>query len=279
MTLLVRDEIDIVAANIDYHLARGVDFIIATDNLSTDGTREVLESYRAKGVLHLILESEDNYAQHRWVTRMARLAHTDFRADWVINNDADEFWWPQTAPDLKQALQALPEHAAAASAGRNNFVPRPQTTGADFVGTMIVRETRSLNALGEALPPKACHRARADIEVAQGNHAVSVAGTPIEAIPAPLEILHFPLRTYSRFANKIALGGAAYERNPGLAGQGGTWRMLYEKLRRSELESYYREQELGDAQLEHGLALGHLVEDRRLLDFMQRRAVATPSSP
>ncbi|HJM57083.1 MAG TPA: hypothetical protein QF446_07130 [Planctomycetota bacterium] len=36
MTLLVRNEEDILATNIEYHLARGVDFIIATDNLSDD---------------------------------------------------------------------------------------------------------------------------------------------------------------------------------------------------------------------------------------------------
>jgi hypothetical protein len=272
MTLLVRDEQDIVAANIDYHLARGVDFIIATDNRSIDGTREILESYRAKRLLHLILEPEDNYAQHRWVTRMARLACAEFRADWVINNDADEFWWPETAPDLKQVLGPLPAQAQAARAERHNFVPRPQTSGADFVQTMTVREARSVNALGEPLPPKVCHRARDDIEVAQGNHAVRAGGVALEAVPAPLSILHFPLRTYAQFANKIALGGAAYERNPALADQGGTWRMLYAKLQRGELERWYGEQELDEAEIARRLAGGRLVCDERLRDFMRRAA-------
>ena len=45
MTLLVRNEEDIIKNNIDYHLNQGIDHIIVTNNLSTDGTRDILESY------------------------------------------------------------------------------------------------------------------------------------------------------------------------------------------------------------------------------------------
>ena len=37
MTLLVKNEVDIVRQNIVFHLRQGVDFIIATDNISVDG--------------------------------------------------------------------------------------------------------------------------------------------------------------------------------------------------------------------------------------------------
>ena len=37
MTLLVRDEEDIVEDHLVYHLNQGVDFVIATDNNSVDG--------------------------------------------------------------------------------------------------------------------------------------------------------------------------------------------------------------------------------------------------
>ena len=45
MTLLVRDEADIIEANLRYHRAQGVDFFVVGDNGSEDGTLEILERY------------------------------------------------------------------------------------------------------------------------------------------------------------------------------------------------------------------------------------------
>ena len=45
MTMLVRDEEDILDAQLAFHLNAGVDFVIATDHRSEDGTTEILERY------------------------------------------------------------------------------------------------------------------------------------------------------------------------------------------------------------------------------------------
>ena len=49
MTLLARDEADIVDAQIAFHLHAGVDFVVATDNRSEDGTTRGLRAVRARG--------------------------------------------------------------------------------------------------------------------------------------------------------------------------------------------------------------------------------------
>src|SRR2546421_6491749 len=94
MTLLVRDEEELLPINLDYHLRQGVDFILVTDHGSTDATPEILDEYVARGVARGLRVDDEAYDQRSWVTRMARLAAVEHGADWVINNDADEFWWP-----------------------------------------------------------------------------------------------------------------------------------------------------------------------------------------
>ena len=104
MTLLVRDEADVVDAQLAFHLSAGVDLVIATDNASTDGTTEILERYEREGAASGSSASGgDDMRQDVWVTRMARLAAVEYGADWVIHSDADEFWWPRGG-SLKDVL-------------------------------------------------------------------------------------------------------------------------------------------------------------------------------
>ena len=53
MTLLVRDEADILALNLEHHLAQGMDFFIVTDNGSVDARPEVVQTYADRGLLKL----------------------------------------------------------------------------------------------------------------------------------------------------------------------------------------------------------------------------------
>lgn len=51
MTLLVRDEVDIIEQHLLYHAGMDIDGFIVTDNRSVDGTRDILEKYRKNGLI------------------------------------------------------------------------------------------------------------------------------------------------------------------------------------------------------------------------------------
>lgn len=270
MTLLVRDEEDIVRANLDFHLDHGVDFVIATDNRSEDGTVEVLEEYEARGVLRLLHEPGDDYSQGRWVTRMARLAATDHGADWVVNNDADEFWVARDG-DLAGVLAAVPEEFDAVLVPRYNFVVASGPEAGPFHQRMTVRYAAPHDPIKQGpIQPKMAHRGSPQAEVLQGNHDVAWPGRRPALRDAPLDILHFPVRTLAQFENKIVKGGAAYERNTELPERyGHQWRSLYDAQRRGELAALYERAVLGPEAIARGLADGELVVDRRLAESLR----------
>jgi len=83
MALKVRDEGDVLEANLRYHHALGVDAFIVTDNGSTDETPEILARYAEAGLAQVIDAPGTDYREEgaAWLTRMARLAATEHGAD------------------------------------------------------------------------------------------------------------------------------------------------------------------------------------------------------
>jgi hypothetical protein len=266
MTLLVRDEEDVLRSNIEFHRAQGVDFFIITDNKSEDSTPKIIHDYESQGIAKYIFEGDDNYDQTTWVSRMARMAAEEYAADWVINNDADEFWWPRQG-NLKQCFAGIPAEDTILVAQRHDFVPLVDEQ-AEFFHDMVYRKQVSLNAIGKPLPPKVAHRGDPAVVVAQGNHWAELSA-PEKIIEDLVDIFHFPIRRYAQFTNKIIKGGQAYERNKTQAANiGGTWKNLYKEYQRNGLIDFYRKQSMDAQQIEQGLRLNTLISDRRLSDYL-----------
>ncbi len=212
MTLLVRDEVDVVESWLAFHLNAGADFVVATDNRSQDGTTEILERYAREGLVHVIQEPGEDLRDGEWVTRMARLAATEFGADWVINSDADEFWWPRGG-SLKHVLSAIPERYGTVGAFLRTFVPRPGD--GDFAERMTVRFSAlaPINDPSSLYRPirKIVHRADPGVTLVRGHHAVQ--DTELAPLRGwyPIEAFHFPLRTPEQCARKAFVMGTAFE--------------------------------------------------------------------
>jgi len=269
MTLLVRDNADLLQDNIEFHRLQGVDYFIITDNGSRDETCDIAQIYVAQGLAELWKEPEDTYDQARWVTRMARTAYLDHAADWVINNDADEFWTTHGGR-LRDRLAEVPASAEAIYVERHNFPPVADG-GEDYLTSMIYRETRSLNAVGAPLPGKLMHRGRPDICVAMGNHDAHIAGAPLRRfILEGIDIHHFPVRTYADFETKIVTGGRALQRNTTLPeGAAITWRRLYEQWQAGALPAWYAAQQLTPEKIERGLTEGNLTVSTLVRDALR----------
>lgn len=273
MTLLVRDEADIIADTLRFHHARGVDRFIVMDNLSTDRTPQILAELAREMPLVILRQEEDTYAQGEWVTQMARQAARE-GADWVINGDADEFWLPAEG-GLKTYLAGLPADVGMVDVRRHNAVlvrgaAGPLAAGSDPRGTTLF-ERESLSTLGRPLPAKCLHRASALVEVRQGNHGVAgVAGRRIAA-GGDLVILHFPYRALPQYRRKVTLGGAAYERNrdPALPAQAGaTWRDHYRQIDSGAVEAFWTGLSLTRQAATIGLLSEALFREERLSDFL-----------
>jgi Glycosyl transferase family 2 len=266
MTLLCRDSADTIDAHLAFHLNAGVDFVIATDHRSEDGTTEILEQHEREGHVHLIREAADDFRQSAWVTRMARLAASDYGADWVVNSDSDEFWWPRGA-NLKEVLAALPPRYGLVRGYWRTFPPRPDD-GRFFAERMTLRLAPVAPVNDPTTPwrpnTKVIHRADPAVIVRKGNHMVD--GVPFQPLRgwSPVEVLHFPFRSGSHVARKATYRSQASMHH--------AHELSVIAVGRGELSDRYRTFVVDDLTAAQGLADGLLVEDTRLRDILRTLA-------
>lgn len=275
MTLVVRDEADILDAHLAFHLNAGVDVVLAVDHGSTDGTSEILERHAREGHARVVREEGRQQQQGEWVTRLARRAAVEERADWVLLSDADEFWWPRGG-SLKEVLAAVPAEYGAVYAPSRTFLPRPDD-GRFFAERMTVRLAGSAPINDPATPfrpvSKVVVRANPDLRVLPGNHAVEgVPPNPREAWH-PIEIFHFPLRSSEQSAAKYEKTLTGWSFNP----RGDLVRASRGSSGAGQL-SVYERVVVDDDALASGLAAGSLAEDVRLRDAL-RSLAGVPELP
>lgn len=220
MTLMVRDEADIIAAMIEHHLAQGVDLIIATDNGSVDGTREILAAYAESGrvELHDYLAHDKN--QSGVVTGMAVRAAVEHGATWVINADADEFFLPvDHSLTLRDVLRNTPTGIGSFEANVVNLTGAPAKRGGALT-RLVRRDERPEETLMETVALHAhpssdmIHVGRPDVQVVQGNHGVNIPSMGQPPKGFAIEVHHVPWRTYEQYSTKIVNTGRSYDANP-----------------------------------------------------------------
>src|SRR5690349_14687858 len=80
MLMLVRDEVDIIEYNIDFHLRMGIEQFVVTDNGSVDGTRDILADFQRRlgKAIVIIDDAEPAHHQSVRVDRMVQVAKQEF---------------------------------------------------------------------------------------------------------------------------------------------------------------------------------------------------------
>ena len=218
----------------------------------------MLERYARDGHVHLIREPGEDLRQNEWVTRMARLAATDFGADWVINSDADEFWWPRGA-SLSEVLGAVPPRYGTVGAFLRDLRPAFGEREGSFAERMTVRFSAlaPINDPASLFKPirKIVHRAHPDIQVTRGNHAL--VDSPFAPLRGwyPIEVFHFPLRSHEQAERKARLQGTAFEKyveRPPTAYHAN----MFAALKSGKIAEYYDALVLSDEELERGHRAG-----------------------
>ena len=233
MTLLVKNEIDVVEENIRFHRKMGVDTIIVTDNYSTDGTYECLQRLLDNGMIdQLFLDREPSYNQTEKVDRMIRTACDNYHADWIMNVDADEFWFSRSG-DLKTEISAA--RCNVMKCRMVNVYPDEQDI---FQSEFIVKKTtfnkkkytfRPYNLYNEQYP-KVLHRSSGYQMIAMGNHSVEIDRYS-EKLSKDIIIYHFCIRGKEHFSNKMINGAIAAMKMKGANKKAAShWKYFYNCL-------------------------------------------------
>ncbi|MGE5691676.1 MAG: hypothetical protein ACM33B_14070, partial [Pseudomonadota bacterium] len=184
-TLVVAgDDVDVRGDHLAFHLAAGVDLVLVSG--ATQGAAEALADDRVR----VVPETSR--------TALARAAATEHGADWLLDADPDEFWWPRSE-SLKDALAPMPARYGVVQGLVRTFPPQPGD------GAALERMTRrpSLEPPAVAEPIRWALRPvyRADPELVVGE-------TPRGRVPLrawyPFEVLRFPLRDAAQAERRLA---------------------------------------------------------------------------
>jgi hypothetical protein len=281
MVYKVRDEADIIEDNLRFHRAQGVDLFVIADTGSTDGTLEILERYEAAGLVRLermqggIHDMKGEGGGEEGITRIA----SEMGADWVIHNDADEFWWPAEGT-LKETFASVPEPYGMIFTPRTEFVARPGD--GPFADRMTVREARFLR------PPKSAHRANPGVNL-RGPHPIEiwVGGSPYRGLVGkpvlrteaehreekplelliapdfPVGVLHFPIRSYDQYRHRVEIA-----RDNGQLGRNPEGQAVRDALEGGRLEEVYERLVLDDEAVAGGTSEGWLVEQASFREYL-----------
>ncbi len=203
---VVKNEADIIEPFIR-HARAWVDHHLVFDHDSTDGTRGILGALQREG-LPLTVYTDDalgNLQQAR-SNALTHRAVQEFAADWILPLDADEAISGPDRATLEDILAGLSEDAPASYLLENYY---PTAADDDGEANPLVRLqhcNREPEHTRKILVPRKL-AADPGAVAGKGSHAIYRDNAPLADQPLPSEfrLAHFPLRSSSQQAMRVAL--------------------------------------------------------------------------
>ena len=217
MTILVKDEADIIEANIRTHASLGVDAFAIMDNSSTDGTREILVRLQKEFEI-VIIDEMGEYNQAKWMKSLAKIAKKRLKADWVISNDADEFWIPKNKLTLKENLAfkgsvlTIQRYNMLLLEKKEFFLSQYYVKNPIFYSKENQLNSKKVSITLTKIAPKTIINPHGLIYLRGGNHkALHIANirdylhSGYDKIKRfrDIEVFHYPIRSYAQFEKNI----------------------------------------------------------------------------
>ncbi len=219
--LLVKDELDVIPSTLAHLYTQELDGILVADNNSHDGTREFLTGEAQAKRVHLLYDDEFAWYQSPKMTELARIART-LGADWIIPNDADEWWRVQDGRTLGAYLRTRTEPVIVAPVF-NYFA-----TGDDDI--LQKNPYKRLQWRREPLRlPKIVFRWQEGTKLSDGNHALlhTKDDSHVRGNLAELEMRHLCHRSEEHFVSAVLNGGKALAGTDYPEDRGGHWRVYW----------------------------------------------------
>jgi hypothetical protein len=212
---MVHNEIDIVAFTVR-HMVAECDHVIVADNMSTDGTHEMLlDIALSEPRLHIEDEPSFPYRQNLTMNRLSELARTEYGATWVVPFDMDEYVY-SPAWKIYEVLPSLATQQV--KVGAYEFHPQPTDDAKERNPFKRVVWRRDLTP-----DHKVAFVPKSGSVLSFGNHIYGDAWEEVSR--STLYIRHVPYRSLEQAKAKSRHGKAALEA-AGQGTQGWHWRHM-----------------------------------------------------
>lgn len=204
---MVRNAADIVAPVVA-HMATQVDRVVVMNNLSDDGTDEIL-AVLADEIPNLEW-SDDTDPAHRQSAKMTAWAEElrlETGAEWLVPFDVDEVWYSPFGR-IGDVLAELPPHIFTASAELFDHI----VTGADDPDDPNPIDRIGWRRRAPGAFPKVACRLAPGLVIEEGNHGAHYVDPrfgPPASLDRRLIVRHFPYRSAEQMAEKARIGAEA----------------------------------------------------------------------